>query len=200
MPNAVIEQPFFCQDVRRVARELLGKRLVSRLGAKRVAGIVVETEAYLAEDDSACHGSRGLKPGNRAMFGAAGRAYVYPIHAKHCFNVVTGPVGVPSAVLIRALQPTQGIAVIQKRRGTCRRQLLSTGPARLCQALGIDRQIDGLDLTRGRKVWFEDTEIDPVQADSIRITQRIGVTSARDLKLRYVIAGNPFVSGPRRMR
>ncbi len=200
MPNDVIDQPFFRRDVRRVACELLGKRIVSRLGAKRVAGIIVETEAYLAYGDSACHGSRGLKPGNRTMFGEPGRAYVYPIHARHCFNVVTQPRGVPSAVLIRAVQPTHGIAVMQKRRGTTQLHLLATGPARLCQAFGIDREIDGLDLTQRRRIWFEDTQTEPISENSIRITQRIGVTSAKELELRYVIAGNPFVSGPRHMR
>ena len=197
MPAELLDQSFYARCPKTVARELLGKVIVSTIGAQRSAGIVVETEAYLAKEDPACHGYRGQTPGNSTMFGPAGRAYVYPIHAKYCFNTVTQDTGQPSAVLIRALEPIEGLAVMKRRRQKTQQLDLCSGPAKLCQALGIDGSIDGFDLTRRRQVWLQaDDRLQP----TIKTTVRIGVTSGEDLPLRFVIAKSPFASGPKYLR
>lgn len=197
MGKRVLEQDFYARDTKLVARELLGCLLVSTIAGKKAAGIIVETEAYLAKNDSACHGVQGMNRKNATMFDEAGRAYVYPIHAKHCFNCVTQAVDQPTAVLIRAIQPMVGIPIMKERRTTDKESNLCSGPAKLCQSLAIDRQSDGLDLTLGQKIWIEQSDNPP---NKIKQTTRIGVTSAENLKLRFVIAGSAFASGPKYMR
>lgn len=189
---------FFSAATQEVARALLGQKLVSCVGGKRTSGKIVETEAYLPVDDSACHASKSRTVRTEVMFGKPGLAYVYPIHAKHCFNVVTGSVGQGCAVLVRALEPIEGIGTMESRRGLDDKKRLTTGPACLCQALSIDRSFTGEDLIGNQSVWIE--EADRVSDDCIRTTIRIGVTSAEELELRYVVQGNPFVSGPARLR
>lgn len=170
------------------------------------AGRIVETEAYLACDDSACHAFRGRSKKNASMFGPAGRAYVYVIHARHCLNVVTETVGRPSAVLIRALEPLAGLTWMQRRRGTTIVRDLARGPARLCEALAVDRRLDGHNLTQGRELWIAGPEasarwlsgIVPSPLGEIALTRRIGVTSAHELRLRFIASGSPFLSGSRR--
>jgi DNA-3-methyladenine glycosylase len=168
---------------------------VSRIGGSIVAGVIVETESYLANGDTACHASRGRTPKTEVMFGQAGLAYVYPIHAKYCFNVVTEQIDRPSAVLVRAVEPIVGIEAMQSRRGVEKIRDLARGPARLCQALSIDRAHNGLDLSLGRSLWIESRPAREIRSRHIRVTRRIGVTSAQELELRFVIDGNPFVSG-----
>ncbi|MEE2826460.1 MAG: DNA-3-methyladenine glycosylase [Planctomycetota bacterium] len=197
MAHQTLGVAFFQHDVRQVARELIGKTLVSRWNQQRVSGMIVETEAYLPKGDSACHAWGGPNRKNASMFGPAGCAYVYTIHARHCFNVVTQDPGVPSAVLIRAVEPLTGINRMQLRRSQQKRELLTKGPARLCEAFGIDRQLDGVRLGRGRHVWIEDNPDIRLADHAIRQTRRIGVTSAQRLRLRFVLRGNRFVSGPR---
>ena len=199
MPATLLEQPFYARCPKIVARELLGKIIISTIGKQRSSGIVVETEAYLATKDPACHGARGQTPGNRTMFGPAGHAYVYPIHAKYCFNTVTQSSGTPSAVLIRAIEPVEGLGVMKSRRHSSDLQKVCSGPAKLCQALGIDQQIDGMDLTSRRTLWLVDNG-EHNKCAFVRSTVRIGVTSGETLKLRYVIADSPFASGPKYLR
>ena len=197
MAHNTLTPTFFEHDVREVARSLIGKTLVSRRNRQRVSGMIVETEAYLPNGDSASHAYRGPNRKNASMFGPAGRAYVYSIHAQHCFNVVTEDPGVPCAVLVRAVEPLSGITWMQQRRKTEKRERLSTGPGRLCEAFAIDRQLDGVKLTSRRHVWIEYNPAITICNEMIRSTQRIGVTSAGRLKLRFVLQGNRFVSGPR---
>ncbi len=199
MPTKILDHRFYSRRPQRVAIELLGKVLVSTIDGRRASGMIVETEAYLASGDSACHGANGQTRSNTTMFGPAGVAYVYPIHSRFCFNVVTQAAGLPSAVLIRAVQPIDGVALMMTRRQEELTHLCS-GPAKLCQALGIDRQVDGLDLTRRRKMWIEQCESNSVSMGQIRKTARIGVTSAHSLQLRYVIRDSRFASGPKSMR
>ena len=189
---------FYHRNPKQVAIELIGCRLVSRVGGKKTSGIIVETEAYLAHNDPACHGTRGKTRSNSSMFWRAGIAYVYPIHAGFCFNVVTGEPESPEAVLVRAIQPTAGIAEMKRRRNQIEDKLLAAGPSRLCEALSIDRAQDGLDLTRRRKLWIEASE--QTTPPSIKTTSRIGVTSAESLQLRFAWRANPYVSGPKYMR
>ena len=150
-----LDRSFFARDARTVARDLLGKQLVRSHRGCRMSGRIVETEAYLGARDSASHAFRGQTERNAPMFGPAGFAYVYFIYGMyHMFNVVTGVAGKPEAVLIRSLEPLEGHAEMQKRR--CRSGSgLTDGPGKLCQALGVDRSLSGLDLTAGHKIWIE---------------------------------------------
>jgi DNA-3-methyladenine glycosylase len=198
MIDAVLPRGFYSRDPETVARELLGRLLIRRGQDGICIGRIVEAEAYLSREDPACHAHRGRTNKNSSMFGRPGIAYVYPIHAKYCLNVVTESKGVPSAVLIRALEPIDGISLMQRRRGT--EDLLNTvrGPACLCQAMQIDRRFDGWDLTRGRRLWLAD-EVSTLRSSlRVGVSPRIGVTSAHDLPLRFFIHGSRFVSGPRR--
>ena len=183
---------FFAREAKLVARELLGARLVSNLGGVTTAGVIVETEAYGGAEDPASHAAtRAGKTGrNAAMFGPAGRAYVYRAYGMHwCANVVTGREGDPQAVLLRGLDPSAGEEEMARRRG--RTEALASGPGRLCQALDIGGALDGhdlscppLELRRGRSV--PNTEVG--------VSGRIGVQAASDWPLRFFVRGNPGVS------
>jgi DNA-3-methyladenine glycosylase len=164
---------------------------------QRIAGKIVEVEAYLARDDPANHAYRGRTRRNAAMFGPPGHAYVYTIHARFCLNAVTEPVGLPSAALIRAVEPVEGMELMQRRRGTEQRLNLTRGPARLCEAFAVDRALDGWDLTRGDRLWIAAPDLEPDTAEIVAAT-RVGVTSAKDLPLRFFLAESPFVSRRRR--
>ena len=200
----MLDDRFYDRDPRIVARALLGLWLVSRTADGITGGRIVETEAYLASGDPACHAAKGQNRKNAAMFGPPGTAYVYVIHARHCFNVVTQPVGTGSAVLVRALEPLWGIDLMVQRRGRAKPRELTTGPARLCEALAIDRRLSGKQLTQRGELWIQAShDSDPssphLQATHLQ-TPRIGVTSGHELAYRYVERGNPFVSGPLRLR
>jgi DNA-3-methyladenine glycosylase len=202
-----LPRAFYDRPVVEVARDLLGKRLMRRSGEGLAGGCIVEVEAYLAEGDTASHSHRGPTRRNATMFGPPGRAYVYAIHSRWCLNVVAEPPGVGSAVLIRAIEPLAGLPLMRRRRQTDIDRDLARGPGRLCQALAIDRALDGWDLAQGRVLWIDDGPLDASDAGAIErdpaaalvATPRIGVTSARGLALRFVVSGNRWVSGPRRL-
>lgn len=198
MPNLMpLPREFYDSNVARVARMLLGKVLVRENGEGLTSGRIVETEAYKSKNDPACHAARGRTRRNATMFGPPGHAYVYTIHAKYCFNVVTQPEGQASAVLVRAIEPITGIELMRARRGIEKLYDLARGPARLCQALALSTDHDGLDLTRGEQLWIVDDGFKLKPSQIVRVP-RIGVSSARDLKLRFLIRANRFVSGPRK--
>jgi DNA-3-methyladenine glycosylase len=188
------EQDFYAREVTVVARELLGMLLFRRSRRGLTVGRIVETEAYLAHGDSASHSVNGINRKNASMFGPPGRAYVYTVHARQCFNIVTEPDNVASAVLIRAVEPVHGIRLMEQRRGTCIKWDLCRGPARLCEAFDIGREFDGWDLTRQRRVWVTAN----TAGDDFRVgrSPRIGVTSAKGTVLRFFLRGNESVSGP----
>jgi DNA-3-methyladenine glycosylase len=183
----------------------LGKLLWRETSAGLCGGRIVETEAYLSQRDPACHAARGRTQRNASMFGPPGRAYVYMIHSRWCLNAVTEPEGVPSAILIRALEPLAGIVLMQQRRRTDVLRDLARGPARLCEALAIDRTYDGWDLTAGRVLWIssdertsdERTSEEVPRGEPLRIATsgRIGLSSAQRRLLRFFVADNRFVSG-----
>jgi DNA-3-methyladenine glycosylase len=194
-----LDRAFFARP-RRVARELLGKVLVRELGESRLAARVVEVEAYLGERDPASHAFPGLTPRNAVMFGAPGFAYVYFIYGVHyCLNVSCQREGLAGAVLFRALEPLVGLAEMARERkisldGPADLRKLTSGPGRLAEAFGVTRIRDnGCDLTAPASgLWIGD---DGFRAGKILTTPRIGITKAAEHRLRYVLAGNAFVSG-----
>jgi DNA-3-methyladenine glycosylase len=168
---------FYDQEVTLVARLLLGNRLVRNWKGMRVAGIIVETEAYRGEEDLACHAKSGRTARNAVMYGPGGHAYVYFTYGMHwCFNVVTGAVDFPAAVLIRAIWPVDGLDVIEQTRGRFRREQWCNGPAKLCQALHIDGTLNGANLCMASShLWIEEGE--SVADENVRTTPRIGIQS-----------------------
>lgn len=199
MKHEIIERDWFERSPEQVARDLIGMRLVRQWRGQRLAGLIVETEAYLANDDSASHAARGRTMSNAAMFLRPGTAYVYPIHAKFCFNVVTEQMGIGSAVLIRALEPLEGRPWMQRYRPVSRTIDLTNGPAKLCQAMRITRKLDKHDLTRGVSLWIERELETTDECSRIIVTPRIGVSSATKLPLRFVAAEHPYASGSRQL-
>ncbi len=186
---AVLTQDFFQRPTLDVARDLLGRTLVRALDGQRLAGRISEVEAYIGEDDLASHAACGLTPRNRPMYGPGGLAYVYLIYGMHhCLNAVTEEEGFPAAVLIRAIEPLEGAAVMQARRGGRPLRDLTNGPAKLCQALVIDRRLNSHDLTAGVGLWLEAGE--PPPASAIVATPRINVGGdqrARTVPWRFVL-------------
>lgn len=188
---------FYNRETTVVARELLGKVLVRRLeDGETLSGLIVEVEAYLSCNDPASHSHRGQGRKNATMFAAPGTLYVYPIHARYCLNVVTEPAGQGAAVLIRALQPLQGIDRMANLRGVDAPRSLVTGPARLCQALAVDRILDGEDLVTSQSIWLETAPKFISRCHwKVRSSSRIGISQATDLQLRWFIDGHQYVSG-----
>jgi DNA-3-methyladenine glycosylase len=189
--GTVLGRDFYARNTLEVARGLLGRRLVRTLDGQRVGGPIVEVEAYVGADDLASHAARGQTPRNRAMFGRAGHAYVYFIYGMyHCLNVVTEAEGYPAAVLIRAIEPVEGVQVMAVRRPGRPRSQLANGPGKLCQALAIGRDMDGLDLTAGVELWLEAGQ--PVDPQLVQATPRVNVRGdrrARTMPWRFVVQG-----------
>lgn len=188
--SRIVPRAFYNRDTVTVARELLGKILVHG----RVAGTIVETEAYLGGDDLASHSARGITKRTRVIFGPPGHAYVYFIYGMHeCLNFVVGPEGTGGAILIRAAEPIAGVRLMQRRRPNGKSVAkLASGPGNLTLAFGVTRAQNGVDVTRGTLVvrkWLKEP------AFEIGVTPRIGIRQCADLPLRFVIAGNPAVSG-----
>jgi DNA-3-methyladenine glycosylase len=178
---------FFSQPTVDLAKALLGKYLVFG----NLKGIIVETEAYLYKDDPGCHASRGPTERNAPMFGPAGNTYVYLIYGMyHCFNIVSGKKGEGEAVLIRALEPVDGISVMQKRRNTKKIENLCSGPGKLTQAFGITRKHNNLSLLEGL-IHVCNSRIKP----EISTSTRIGLSVGKELELRFYVKGSRFVSG-----
>jgi DNA-3-methyladenine glycosylase len=195
----ILPPSFYGQETVRVAKQLLGCYLGHLEGEATTLGRIVETEAYLV-NDPASHAFIGQTPRNRVMFGPVGYAYVYLICGRHhCVNAVTGQAGAGEAVLIRALEPVQGIAVMQARRRTHKLQFLCNGPARLTEALAITRAFNGIPLFEGPlQIWSADSlpAAPVISEDDIVQTTRIGIAKAKDLPLRFYVRGNRYISRP----
>lgn len=194
---APLPRAFYDRPTLEVARDLIGKTLLRRTSEGVAGGMIVETEAYVAEIDPASHAYRGQTPRNRSMFSAPGTAYVYRSYGIHyCLNAVTEGTGIASAVLIRAIRPLVGCELMQRRRGErIAERDLARGPGRLCQALALTTEDDGADLL-GPALWVSETS----GADGalrIATTPRIGITQAADLPWRFVVVDDPYVSARR---
>ena len=191
--GAVLPARFFARDTEVVARDLLGTVLECRTPEGVASGRIVETEAYLGEHDAACHAAAGLTPRTAPLYGPPGTSYVYFVYGMHwCVNAVTRERGLPSAVLIRAVEPLEGVALMRERRRLPRHDAdLTNGPAKLCEALGIDRRHNARPLQRPPLVIRAGMAV--ADGDVI-VTPRIGIREAADWPLRFTVAGNPFVS------
>ena len=183
------------RDAAALARFLIGKLLVRRIGAKRLVGRIVETEAYLA-DDPASHSFAGPTARNGAMYLRRGHAYIYRIYGLHwCLNVSAGDEGEGSAVLLRALEPLEGIAEMQRLRGRTGIRDLARGPGRLADAFAIDKALDGADLCAKGPLWLANAS----SRAAIGASVRIGISRAADLQLRFYERHSAYISGPRRL-
>jgi DNA-3-methyladenine glycosylase len=188
----ILPRSFYERDTAEVARALLGKILVHRTLEGVIAGRVVEVEAYYGKGDPASRASRRKTKLNEIMWGRGGKAFVYMVHARWLFNVITEREGVPGAVLIRALEPIEGLELMRRRRRIEIERELTSGPGKLTQAMGITREHHGLDLTdpSSRLVMMEGG----VQRFEIASSHRIGVSADLPRELRFYIRGNPHVS------
>ena len=194
----ILPQTFYAQETATVAKQLLGCYLVHLEGEQTTLGRIVETEAYLGRHDPASHAFIGKTPRNRVLFGPVGHAYIYFIYGMHyCVNAVTDHEGTGEAVLIRALEPLQGILIMQHRRKIQNLPRLCNGPARLTQSLAITLAHNGLPLFDSPlQIWSPDSlpSFAPIQTTNIIQTTRIGIAKAQDLPLRFYVKGNSHIS------
>ena len=193
-----LTQDFFERKTELVAQALLGKVLVRGIDDEKLSGMIVETEAYVGPHDLASHASKGKTNRTRVMFSRGGIWYVYMIYGfYYCLNIVTETKDYPSAVLIRALEPLEGIETMKKNRKTDHIANLTSGPGKLCQALEIDKNLDGASaISMDSKLYVEDRGI-KIPANQMVNAKRIGVDYAgiwKDKLLRFYITDNPFVS------
>jgi len=189
----VLKRNFYARNSVEVAKELLGKLLVRELPEGRLIGKIVEVEAYRGSDDPASHAYRGKTPRNEVMFSKPGLAYIYFTYGMHyCLNVKAEKEGIPGAVLIRALEPLEGIKIMKKNRQTEKIKELTNGPAKLTKAMKITKELNGWDLTKGKKLFI----CKPVFEEKFEIvtTSRIGISAGTEKPWRFYIKGNPFVS------
>lgn len=192
---APLDVGFFARDTAQVARDLLGCELLATTDDETTAGRIVEVEAYVGPHDPAAHGfgNRRTKR-NAGLFGPPGSSYIYFIYGMHwCFNAVTERDGYPAAVLIRALEPLRGIEFMESRRGTSSKRLLCSGPARLCQALGITGDVNGLSVLDGPVRVLRSSA---AESPKIDCGPRIGISKAKDWPLRFALPGSPWLSRP----
>lgn len=213
-----LSRKFYNQPTLKFARLLLGKFLIRKIGKRKLVGKIVETESYVGPKDLASHASRGRTPRTEVMFGPPGHAYVYLIYGlSYCFNIVTERKDYPAAVLVRAVEPVEGINLMCRHRKMCRNKKstfnfslralrpsvpealltfnLTNGPGKLCQAFKIDKKLNNIDLI-GNALWLEDRGL-KIKPREIATAKRIGVEYAGKYKnkpWRFYIKGNKFVS------
>ena len=197
-PGRILPRAFYARETELVARELLGCVLEHKSPEGSASGIIVETEAYIGEHDLACHAAAGRTRRTDPLYGPPGMSYVYFIYGMYwCFNAVTREEGLPSAVLVRALEPLSGIPLMRARRPRAKSDRdLANGPGKLCGALGITGADNRLSLQRGPLVIREGRDY---KNSEVVVTPRIGLTRSGDWPLRWIVKDNPHVSrGPKR--
>ena len=192
-----LKRNFYNQSTLKIAQDLLGKFLVRKIGKKIISGKIVETEAYVGPNDLASHASHGKTTRTAPMFGPPGYAYVYLVYGlNYCFNIVTEGKNYPAAVLIRAIEPTEGVDLMRRlRHAPHDERNITNGPGKLCQALKIDKSLNNFDLTKNI-LWLEDRGI-KIKPSEIIAAKRIGVDYAGKYKnkpWRFYLRGNLFVS------
>lgn len=193
-----LPRSFYAPTADVVSLRLLGHWLIRNTPQGPCGGIIVETEAYLA-DDAASHAFRGETRRNRVMWGPPGHGYVYFIYGNHwCFNAVCRPAGQAEALLVRAIEPVFGLAAVRARRHVAEDRNLTNGPGKLCAALGIDQSHDGVDLCDANSPVYIARNVQLKQTlnrlGPVTITTRIGITQAAELPLRFYLDGSKFVS------
>ena len=188
-----LERRFYKRPPPEVARDLLDKIIIHKINGQALAGRIVETEAYLGQGDLAAHSARGRTPRTSILFGPPGHAYVYLCYGMYeCLNLVAEPNGKAGCVLIRGLEPICGLEEIQRRRPKTRRPRdLASGPGKLTRALGISREHNGTDVTRGALTVRTPRSAEPFE---IITSKRIGISVSQDLPLRFFIKDNEHVS------
>lgn len=192
MATRILSRDFYARDTVQVARDLLGRYLVRAKGRSRMVGRMVDVEAYRGSDDPASHAFRGLTPRNEPMFGEPGHAYIYFTYGNHyCLNVTTQKSGTPGAVLIRALEPLQGLAAMRRLRPKVSEVELTNGPGKLTKAFGIDKSLNKVDLTRAGPLFITFGSVETLRM--VRST-RIGIREGTDRLWRFCIANCPYVS------
>ena len=192
MVRRVLQVEFYERDPTLVARELLGKILMRRLNSQILCGKIVETEAYYGENDPASKAYKGRKKFNELMFTDVGKTFIYMVHGNWLLNIATHPKGGVGTVLIRAVEPLQGVEIMMKNRGVRDVSALTSGPGKLTKALAITKKLNGLDVTK------EDSELTVAEANlesfEVGSSHRIGVKFDLPQELRFYIKGNKFVS------
>ncbi len=189
-----LPKKFYLRDSLSVAKKLIGKILVRRSGKNLIAGIIVETEAYMGDLDPGSHAYKKFTERNKIMYDTGGLVYIYFIYGNYfCFNVVCREEGIANAVLIRAVEPIEGIGLMEANRKNIKNPFdLTNGPAKLCMAFDIDKKLYGRDLTNDKEIFisesFKKTKFDIV------ISKRIGLSKGADLPYRFFIKDNPYVT------
>jgi len=192
MKPHILLRDFYARDTVKVAKDLLGKRLVRVKGKNRMEGRIVEVEAYRGLEDPASHAFRGPTPRNAPMFGGPGHAYIYFTYGNHyCLNITTQEVGTPGAVLIRAMQPLEGLREMRRLRPKVLDSNLTNGPGKLTKALGIDKSLNEVDMTKRGELFVTDS--DEATFDVAK-SARVGISQGRDRLWRFYVAGNSYVS------
>ncbi|MEL7566993.1 MAG: DNA-3-methyladenine glycosylase [Dehalobacterium sp.] len=187
-----LKKDFFNRETSLVAKDLLGKVMKIQIAETGLSGKVVETEAYLGFNDPGSHSFRGRTKRNAVMFGPPGVSYIYQIYGIYfCYNITTDHEDIPAAVLIRALEPLTGSEIMQKNRGKKEMKDLCSGPGKLVQAMGITKSMNGTSAIDGPIKFYAE---DGIKSFQIVETTRIGLNQGADLRLRYYIKNNPFIS------
>jgi len=188
----ILHRRFYSRETVHVARELLGKHLVRVIGSNAMTGKIVEVEAYRGSDDPASHASRGRTPRNAPMFGEAGHAYIYFTYGNHyCLNVTTQESGIPGAVLIRAIEPLDGLSAMKRLRPNVPELALTNGPGKLTKALAIDKTLNEVDLTKAGPLFIMVAEEEHFK---VARSTRVGITAGTERLWRFYISGNRYVS------
>ncbi len=192
MKSRILSRDFYAHDTVQVAKNLLNKRLVRLKREGRMEGRIVEVEAYRGGDDPASHAFRGQTLRNAPMFGEAGHAYVYFTYGNHyCLNITTQQTGTPGAVLIRAIEPVEGVHAMRRLRPKVSDLNLTNGPGKLTKALGVGKSLNGIDMTKRGPLFLVESE--QVQYKMGR-SPRVGISQGTDRLWRFYVANNPFVS------
>jgi len=185
---------FYARDTVKVAPDLLGKLLVRVIEDERLIGRIVEVEAYRGKDDPASHAFRGLTARNAPMYGEPGHAYIYFTYGNHyCLNITTQRMGEPGAVLLRAVQPLEGLSVMKRLRPSVPDTELTNGPGKLTKAMAIDKSLNEQDMTVGGPLFVTESSVAQVDYETWRST-RIGIREGLDKQWRFFLKGNPYVS------